>query len=66
MQRCQGHALTELLEDLGIDTDTGGKALTSVHEAMADSVDLIEGGYEVLLTEDVEDDLYTTRVVGDG
>ena len=63
MQRSQRHALTELLEDLSIDTDAGGKALTSVYEAVADGVDLIEGGYEVLLAEDVEDDLHTARMV---
>ena len=55
----------EHADDLGRDTYTLGEALSSVYQSMPDRIDLIEGGYEAFLLEDVEDDLYTTGMIGD-
>ena len=55
----------EHADDLGGDTYTLSEALSAVYQSMPNSVDLIEGGYEAFLLEDVEDDLYTTGMIGD-
>ena len=55
----------EYADDLGRDTNTLSEALSAVYQSMPNSVDLIEGGYEAFLLEDVEDDLYTTGMIGD-
>lgn len=55
----------EHADDLGGDTYTLSEALSAVYQSMPNSIDLIEGGYEAFLLEDVEDDLYTTGMIGD-
>ena len=55
----------EHADDLGRDTYTLSEALSAVYQSMPNSVDLIEGGYEAFLLEDVEDDLYTAGMIGD-
>ena len=55
----------EHADDLGGDTYTLSEALSTVYQSMPNSVDLIEGGYEAFLLEDVEYDLYTTGMIGD-
>ena len=56
-------ALMEHIYYLWGDTYALSKALCTVYEAVTDGVDLIEGLYEVLFFENVEDNLYTARVV---
>jgi len=56
-------ALMEHIYYLWGDTYALSKALCTVYEAVTDGVDLIEGLYEVLFFENVEDNLYATRVV---
>jgi len=56
-------ALMEHIYYLWGDTYALSKALCTVYEAVTDGVDLIEGLYEVLFFENVEDNLYATCVV---
>ena len=65
VQRSQLGTFVEHADDLGGDTYTLSEALSAVYQSMPNSVDLIEGGYEAFLLEDVEDDLYTTGMIGD-
>jgi hypothetical protein len=56
-------ALMEHIYHLWGDTYALSKALCTVYEAVTDGVDLIEGLYEVLFFENVEDNLYAACVV---
>ena len=56
-------ALMEHIYYLWGDTYALSKALCTVYEAVTDGVDLIEGLYEVLFFENVEDNLYAACVV---
>ena len=57
-------ALMEHIYYLWGDTYALSKALCTVYEAVTNGIDLIEGLYEVLFFENVEDNLYAACVVG--
>ena len=63
MKRSELGALMEHIYYLWGDTYALSKALCTVYEAVTDGVDLIEGLYEVLFFENVEDNLYAACVV---
>ena len=63
VKRSELCALMEHIYYLWGDTYALCKALCTVYEAVTDGVDLIEGLYEVLFFENVEDNLYAACVV---